>query len=104
MRIICWSSDVCSSDLETDEAVEPRLEHAVNGPELAVPGREVLLQPQGQERPHAKIDDAEILPRHHDLLVEPTLIFWRHPDLVAEIAGIGHPVNDRRHEIGRAHV
>ncbi len=45
---------------EIDEAVEPGLEDTVDGPELAIPGGEVLLQPHGEQRPHAEVHDAEV--------------------------------------------
>ena len=74
----------------------------IDRPKLAIPGREVLLEPQRQQRAHAEIDDARSFPAAHDLLIEPALIFRRHPDLVAEIAGIGDAVDHRRH-VGDVH-
>ena len=82
--------------LQVDEAAGVGLEGAVDRAKLAEPGRPVLLQPHGEERAHAEIDDAEFLARLHDLVVEPPLIFRLHPDLVAEVAGIGDAVDHHR--------
>ena len=38
-----------------------------------------------------------VLPGLHDLLIEAALVIRRHPDFIAEVAGIGDAVDQRRH-------
>ena len=82
---------------QIDKPVETGFESPVDWAQLTVPGREILLQAQRQQRPHAEIADARGFARRHDLAIEPVLIFWRHPDFVAEVAGVGDAVDHRGH-------
>ena len=79
--------------LELDEAVHRALERAVDRPQLAEPRGKILFEPHRQQRAHAEIDDAELFARLLDRLVDQPLVGRLHPDLVAEIAGIGDAVD-----------
>ena len=79
--------------LHLDEAVHAALERPVDRAELAEPGREILLEPHRQQRAHAEIDDAQLGAGILDRVIDQPLIGRLHPDLIAEIAGVGDAVD-----------
>src|SRR5215468_10215769 len=72
---------------EIHEAAEPRLMRAVDRAVLARPGTEALLDAHRIERA-APEEPQPLLPSGRaQQIVECALVFTRHPDLVAELAG-----------------
>src|SRR5438552_7084725 len=81
-----FESRVAADDVgfaQVDEPVETVLKGAIDGAELPIPGREVLLEAQAQQRAHAEMDEIKVRARRTDALVEATLVFRRDPDLVS---------------------
>ena len=77
--------------IELDVPVHPCLERREDRPVLAEPRAEHLLQAHRQQRPHTEQTDAVWLAGGHEHIEHVTLVFGRHPELVAEITGVGHP-------------
>ena len=85
--------------LQIDEAAEPGLVGTVDGPVLARPGAEALLEAHGIQCPAAEEPQVVLGARSDEQVIERALIFAGHPDLVAEIAGEGDAA-----DLGRDHA
>ena len=63
---------------------------------LAEPRPEHLLEPHREERTHAEQPDAVRFTGRHQRVEHVPLVLGRHPDLVAEVAGVGHAADPAR--------
>ena len=81
-----------------DEATEVGLERVVDRAVFPSPRSEALLESERVQRMQPEHPDPELFARLKQLLVDVALVAGRHPELVAEIAGEGHPTAPHRSE------
>ncbi len=83
--------------LEVHEPSEARLERTVDGPVFPRPCAEALFDAHGIERAPPEELQSMLAAGRHQKIVQRALIFRRHPDFEAEVAGEGHAAHIPRH-------
>ena len=82
--------------IELDVVGDPALERGVDRPVFAEPRPVALLEPQRHEGAHPEQPDPVLGAGFHDPVEQRRLVFGRHPQLVAEVARVVDPADQRR--------
>ena len=82
--------------VELDVALQAGLVERVDRAVLAIPRPVALLEPQRHQRPEPEQPDPVLLARGHQLVEQRTLVLGSDPQLVAELAAVVDPADERR--------